>query len=144
VNLPTQSQINAGLRYAGGYVATGGAIAVAAGSLPPATVHSLVDAAQKVIGDLQQLVGDSYVLFGLAFPIIMGVVAKFGWNSARPANQKQAIIAAEPNTIIAETTSPAAATQAASAMAAIQNVNKVVAASSIADATPSEKVVSKP
>lgn len=143
MKMPTQAQLNAGLRYGGSWIATGGAIVVTIGLIPPDTAHALVDAAQKVLGDLKQLVGDSYILAGLAFPVVMGLLAKFGYSSANPEKQKQAVVSDQPNTIVVQTNSPEAAKQAANAMAAIPEVQKVVTAQSVADATPSEKIVSK-
>lgn len=140
---PTQSQINAGFRYAGGYVATGGAVIATMGLLPADTVHSIVDAAQKVFTDLQQLIGDSYLLAGLVLPIAMGVIAKMGWNSASTKSQKQAVMTAEPNTVIVKASTPEAATAAASAAALLPQVSQVLAAPHVADAAPSEKVVAK-
>jgi uncharacterized protein YjeT (DUF2065 family) len=143
MNVPSQSQINAGLRYAGGYVVTAGAVVVAFGALPADKAHAIVDAAQKVLTDIQQTVGDSYALAYLVLPIIAGVIAKFGWNSAKPDNQKQAVVANQPNTIVVQTNSPEAAKQAANAVAAIPEVEKVVTTQAVADATTSDKIVSK-
>jgi hypothetical protein len=140
---PTQSQFNAGFRYAGGYVATGGAVIATMGLLPADKAHAIVDAAQKVLTDLQQLVGDSYLLGALVFPIAMGVIAKMGWNSASTSNQKQSVMAAEPNTVIVKASTPEAATAAASAAALLPQVSQVLAAKPVADAAPSDKVVAK-
>jgi hypothetical protein len=136
MEMPTQGQINTAIRYTGQSAATIGAMVVAAGAFPAANVHALVDAAQKVLTDLQQLVGDSYVLAGLAFPVVMFVIGKLGWNSARPENQKQSIIAAQPNTVIVETPSAATAVTAANAIvAAVPNVSKVITSQITADAS---------
>lgn len=91
MRMPTQAQINTLIRYASGYLATGGAIFVAAGALPPDTVHSIVDAAQKVLDDIKQLIGDSYLLVALVFPLVMAAAAKIGWTSASPKNQIAAV-----------------------------------------------------
>jgi hypothetical protein len=140
---PTLNQVYTGIRYASGYIATGGAIVVMAGALPADTVHAIVNASQKVLTDLQQLIGDSALLVTLIFPIAMTVIAKLGLNSARPDSQKTAVVAAQPNTVVVETSSPAAAAKAASLIAAIPEVSKVVASAAIADAAPSDKVVAK-
>ncbi len=43
----TQSQVYAGIRYAGTIVASGGSVVALLGILPPDTAHSLVAALQK-------------------------------------------------------------------------------------------------
>lgn len=87
MKLPTQPQILAGLRYAGVTAGTIGTVVTVVGLLPSGEAHSVVEASQKVLTDLQQLVGDAYLLAGLVFPIVVGVLAKLGWNSAGPQHQ---------------------------------------------------------
>jgi len=87
MSLPTQAQINAGIRYLSGYLATGGAIIVALGLLPPDTAHAILDASQKVLTDLKQLIGDSYLLAGLVLPVAAAFLARLGIKAASPKNQ---------------------------------------------------------
>jgi|HubBroStandDraft_1064217.scaffolds.fasta_scaffold23420_7 hypothetical protein len=87
MSAPTQSQINAALRYAGTAAGAIGGFVAALGLLPPDSAHAIVTAAQKVLTDLQQLVGDAYVLAGLVFPIAVAVLGKMGWSSASTKSQ---------------------------------------------------------
>ena len=91
MNVPSQSQINAGLRYAGTAVGTIGTVATVMGVLPPDTAHAIVQSSQKVLTDLQQLIGDSYLLFVLVFPVIVGWLARVGYKSASPKSQVAAV-----------------------------------------------------
>ena len=93
---PTQAQIYAGLRYASTWIATAGAVVVTIGMLPADTAHSIVDAAQKLLADLKQTIGDAYLLAALLFPVIAGIVAKIGWTSASLKKQI-AVVQASPN-----------------------------------------------
>lgn len=101
MNWPTSAQVNAGLRYAGTAVSTIGAGVVVLGLLPPDNAHAIVEAAQKVLTDLQQLVGDSYILAGLLFPVIVGILARMGWTSASTKSQVAAVNATSPQTLVA-------------------------------------------
>ena len=92
---PTQAQIYAGIRYASTWVVTAGAVVVTIGMLPPDTAHAIVDASQRLLVDLKQTIGDSYVLAGLLFPIIAGILAKIGWSSASLKKQI-AVVQASP------------------------------------------------
>ena len=91
MTLPTQAQVNAALRYAGTAAGAIGAGVAVLGIIPPETAHAIVQSAQKVLGDLQQLIGDSYVLAGLVFPIVIAILAKIGVNSASPKSQIAAV-----------------------------------------------------
>jgi hypothetical protein len=97
--LPTQAQISAGIRYASGYVATGGALLVMVGVLPADKAHAIVDAAQSLLTDLQKTVSDFYVLAALVFPIVMGVIARYGYKSASPASQVASLKQAAPDKV---------------------------------------------
>ena len=141
MNLPTQAQIGAGIRYAGGYIATGGALIITFGLLPSGEAHGIVDASQKVLTDLQQLVGDSYLLVGLVAPVIMAAIARMGWNSASPAGQvaslkasspgqvAEAVKDVDPKTLVAATQSLSAAQVTVSDPALASPGVKVVASS---------------
>jgi len=108
MNLPTQAQISAGIRYASGYLATGGTVIVAIGLLPPDTAHGIVDASQKVLTDLKQLVGDSYLLAGLVLPVVAGLLARLGIRAASPKSQVASVQALP--TVQVLTTDPKLAT----------------------------------
>jgi hypothetical protein len=91
MNVPTADQVNAGLRYAGTFAGAIGAGVTVLGILPPDTAHAIVASSQKVLSDLQQLVGDSYVLAGLVFPVAAAILARIGWNSASKKSQVAAV-----------------------------------------------------
>ena len=91
MNMPTQAQIYAGLRYAGTAAGTVGTVVTLIGLLPADTSHALVAAFQTWLTDLQKLIGDSYVLVGIALPIITIWLGKIGWNSASPKKQIAAV-----------------------------------------------------
>lgn len=100
----TQAQFNAALRYVSGYVATGGAVVVTIGLLPADQAHAIVDTMQKVLTDLKQLVGDSYLLAGLVLPIVMGIITRIGWKSASPEKQAASVNSLEHASVV--TTDP--------------------------------------
>jgi hypothetical protein len=88
---PNQAQINTALRYGGTAVSAIGAGAVVLGALPADKAHAIVEQAQKVLTDLQNLVGDSAYLATLLFPVIIGALARIGWNSASKKSQVAAV-----------------------------------------------------
>ena len=81
------AQINTALRYASGYLASGATVLILFGILPADTVHAIVDQSQKVLGDLKQTIGDSYVLVGLVAPVVATYIAKKGWNKSSDKSQ---------------------------------------------------------
>ena len=101
MNLPTTAQVNSALRYAGTAVSTIGAGAVLLGVLPADTAHAIVEASQKVLTDLQQLIGDAYVLAGLVFPVVIALITRLGWNAVSTKSQVAAVKAASPETLVA-------------------------------------------
>lgn len=101
MKMPTQAQINTGLRYGGICVTAGASALVTLGAIPPDKAHALVDALQGVLTDLQDMVGRFYVIAGIVGPGLALWIAKLGWNSARPANQTASAIAADPKGVIA-------------------------------------------
>jgi hypothetical protein len=88
---PAQSQIAAGLRYAGVIASSVSTVVVGFGLLPADTAHAIVDAFQKLMSDLQPVFGDLYVLGGLLFPIIAGVLVRMGWKASSPKSQAAAV-----------------------------------------------------
>lgn len=88
---PSQTQINSALRAAGVTAGTIGTIATLIGLLTADQANALVVALQKWLTDLQQLVGDSYVVAGLVFPIAVTFLAKLGWNAASPIKQAASV-----------------------------------------------------
>jgi hypothetical protein len=137
MNLPTQAQVNAALRYAGTAAGTIGTIAALAGVADQQTMQNIVAAFHAIIDDLTQLFGDLSKLVLLVIPVATFWLAKMGYNSASPASQK-ASVAAQPNMVVVETTAPIAA---ANAIAKIPEVKQVVSTQAVADATPSDKVI---
>jgi hypothetical protein len=91
MSFPAQSQIAAGLRYAGVIASSVSSVGVIIGLLPPDTAHSIVDAFQKLISDLQPVLGDLYVLGGLLFPVIAGFIVRMGWKAASPKSQMASV-----------------------------------------------------
>ena len=87
MNMPTQSQINAGLRYAGTWVTAGGGALVMLGAIPPDKAHALVDALQGTLTDLQSLIGHFYIIASIVGPGLAFWLGKIGWNSASPKSQ---------------------------------------------------------
>ena len=85
--LPTQSQVNAGLRYAGTVAGTVGTIAALAGVVDQETAQNIVAAFQAVVRDLTQLLGDSSKLVLLVLPVATVWLAKIGYSSASPKKQ---------------------------------------------------------
>lgn len=91
MNLPSQDQIYAGLRYAGvagGVVVTGLA---GLGALSPDSAHAIVTQIQVVAGDLQQTIGDMWKLALLVAPVATVWLAKIGYSSASPKKQIAAV-----------------------------------------------------
>jgi hypothetical protein len=133
MNLPTQAQVNAATRNIA--AAAAGAIAMFGLStkIDPATVIALINS-------LGTLTNDAIVVIGIVSPF---VAAWYASRSARTDNQKQAVVASQPGSVVVETNSAAVAARVAQAISAIPEVNKVVASQAVADATPSEKVVAK-
>lgn len=132
MNLPTQAQVNAATRHAASFAA--GAIAMFGIStkIDPQTVVA-------IINSLGTLTNDAVTLIGLVTPLI---AAWFASRSASTAAQKKSIVAAQPNTVIVETSSAAATIKTANTIAAIPEVNLVTSSANVAGATPSNKVVS--
>ena len=100
MNLPTQSQTNAALRYAGTTVGSAASILVLLGLIDANTSTQLIAAFHKFFDDLQALIGDVYVIVGIAGPIVIVWLGKIGYNSASPKNQVAAALAADPKTMI--------------------------------------------
>jgi hypothetical protein len=101
MNLPTQAQTNTALRYAGTTVGSAASILVLLGLIDANTSTQLIAAFHKFFDDLQALVGDVYVIVGIAGPIIVVWLGKIGYSSASPKNQTASALAAEPKTVIA-------------------------------------------
>lgn len=91
MNLPTSAQVNSALRYAGTAAVSVGGFVTFIGILPPETAHAIVDTFQKLMTDLQPVVGDVYKLTWLIAPVIAVWLAKMGWNSASPKSQVAAV-----------------------------------------------------
>ncbi len=87
MSLPAQSQIAAGLRYAGTIAGSVGSMAVVIGLLPPDSAQNIVNAFQKLMGDLQPVFGDVYVLVVLVGPIIVSLLTRMGVKAASPKSQ---------------------------------------------------------
>ena len=141
MSLPTQAQINSSIRYYSGYVVAGGTLLVTFGLIPPATAHALIDALQKFATDLQALVGDSYVIVGIVGPIILGAIARRGWNSASPAGQVASLKASSPGQVAeaVKDVDPKTLVAATQSLSAAQ-----VTVSDPALASPGVKVVASP
>lgn len=91
MNLPTQAQVYAGLRYAGTAAGTLGTIMVLVGLLPQDQSTALVASFQQVVNDLVQLFGDTYKFVLLAIPVVTVWLAKIGYSSASPKRQIAAV-----------------------------------------------------
>ena len=91
MNLPTQAQVYAGLRYAGVITSTAVTILIGLGALSPDAAHAIVTQMQLVGTDLHQLVGDSWKLGVLLGPLLAGWLAKIGWASAALKSQIKAV-----------------------------------------------------
>ena len=143
MQLPSQTQIYAALRYAGVMAGTLGTVATVIGLLPSDNASAVVTAFQKVLADLQQTIGDFYILAGLVCPIVVLALAKLGWNSASPTSQA-ASVAEQPHTIVVLASDHASAINAANTVAALPNVRQVLASRAVASVTPSPKVVNGP
>lgn len=87
MSFPAQSQIAAGLRYVGVIATTVSSVAVGFGIVPAETAHAIVDAFQKLMSDLQPVLGDLYVLAGLLGPVIAAFIVRMGWKAASPKSQ---------------------------------------------------------
>src|ERR1700722_4942413 len=101
MNMPTQAEINTALRYGGTAAGSVATVFTMFGLIPADSAHQIVEAFQKLMTDLQLVVGDLYVLAALIFPVVVGILAKLGWNSARPENQIASVKAMSPKTLIA-------------------------------------------
>lgn len=88
---PTQSQIYAGLRYAGTAAGTLGTIGVLIGLLPQDQSAALVASFQQVVNDLIRLFGDTYKFVLLAIPAGTAIAAAIGIRSAGPFKQAAAV-----------------------------------------------------
>ena len=91
MNLPTQAQVFAGLRYAGvvaGTLATG---AATIGMIDAATAANIVTSAQAFFADLQKTIGDAYVLCVALAPVATIALAALGYRSASPKRQIAAV-----------------------------------------------------
>lgn len=137
MNLPSQGQVLAITRNVASAAAGGIAVFGLQSKIDPAQVTALINS-------LGTLVNDAILVIGIATPIVASYLAQ---RSASIEHQKQAIMTAQPNTIIAEASSPAGAKAAASAASSVGDVNKVIAAPAIAIAAgpvgDGAKVVSK-
>jgi len=91
MNLPTQSQVFAALRYAGTAAGTVGTLMVIVGLLPADQSAALVASFQQVIKDLIQLFGDTYKFVLLGIPVATVWLAKIGYSSAAPKKQIAAV-----------------------------------------------------
>lgn len=121
MNMPTQAQFNTALRYGGTAIGGVATMFTFIGVLPADTAHQIVDAFQKLMTDLQLVVGDLYVLAALIFPVVVGILAKLGWNSASNKNQIASVKAMSPETLVA-------AVQAVSPKTLIASVQEMPAA----------------
>lgn len=91
MQMPTQAQIYAALRYAGTAAGTLGTMAVLVGLLPQDQSQALVASFQQVVNDLIQLFGDTYKFVLLAIPVVTLWLAKVGYSSASPKKQIAAV-----------------------------------------------------
>lgn len=89
--------------------------------------------------DLDHMINGAKEFMLGAGPLIGLGMAYWAKFRASPGSQKAAV-AAQPNMIVVETTSPVTA---ANAIAEIPQVKQIIAKQSVADAAPSDKVVSK-
>ena len=87
MNLPTQAQVYAGLRYAGTAAGSLGTLAVLIGLLPHDTSAALVASFQAVVNDLIQLFGDTYKFALLGVPVLTVWLGKIGYSSASTKSQ---------------------------------------------------------
>ena len=91
MNLPTQAQVYAALRYIGTSAGTVGSIVVLVGLLPQDQSAALVASFQQVVNDLVQLFGDTWKFVLLAIPVVTVWLAKIGYSSASPKSQIAAV-----------------------------------------------------
>jgi len=131
VALPTQAQVNAYTRHAASFAAGMIAMFGLSTKVDPQTVVA-------IINSLGTLTNDAVTFIGLATPLVVGWYAQ---RSASPDAQKKSV-AAQPNTMVVQTSSAAATVKTANAIAAIPEVNQVTSSANVAAATPSNKVVS--
>ena len=136
--LPTQAQINTIIRYAGVSIVSLLSLFAAIGAIDPNTSAAIVAQIHIVSDDLQKLIGDSWKLGLLVGPVIVVLLAKIGYTSASPDSQKKSV-ASQPNTMVVETTNRI---KTANTLAALPEVQQVTAPRSVANITPSPKVVS--
>lgn len=91
MNMPTQAQVYAGLRYAGTAAGTIGTIAALVGVTDQQTAQNIVASVHAVIDDLTQLFGDVSKLALLVVPVATVYLAKIGYSSASPKKQIAAV-----------------------------------------------------
>lgn len=83
----TQAQIYAALRYAGVAAGAVTTLAAAIGVMDASTAQSITTAFQKVMVDLQQLIGDLSKLVVLVVPVVTVWLARVGVKAASLKSQ---------------------------------------------------------
>lgn len=101
MNLPTQAQVYAGLRYAGTAAGTLGSAAALFGVMSQDQSATFVADLHAIIDDLVQLFGDVSKFALFIIPIATVWLAKVGYSSASPQNQVAQALKAEPKTLVA-------------------------------------------
>lgn len=104
MNLPTQAQIQAALRYAGTTIGTIGSIAALVGVLSPEQSATFVSDLHAIIDDLVQLFGDTSKFALFIIPIATLYLAKVGYSSAGPTKQAASVQAGDTTQVL--TTDP--------------------------------------
>lgn len=101
MQMPTQAQIYAGLRYAGTAAGTIGSIAALASVMSADQAAIFVADARAILNDLTQLFGDTIKFALFIIPIATLWLAKIGYSSASPQKQIAAVKALDPKQLIA-------------------------------------------
>ena len=98
-------------------------------------LQTLVDAIMSLGTATAALIAAISVVVAAAMPIIASLKSTFA--------AQRAAVAAQPHTVVGQASSADGAVKMANALAAIPEVNQVVASQRVVDATPSDKVVVK-
>lgn len=99
--LPTKAQLATAARYAGAAAGTAASVGAVLGVLTPDQSAAIVADVKAIIDDMTNLFGDVSKLVLLVMPIAVLWLGKIGYNSASPASQTAAAVAADPKTMIA-------------------------------------------
>ena len=114
----TEAEVNAALRHVASFGAGAATVLIGFGAVSADSAHQAVAALNQVIDGLSQATGGLFKLSVILGPAVAAIAARFAARSASPLAQINAV-------------------------AANPDVHQVVTTAEIANATPSNKVVSK-